>query len=70
MNTISFFIVPYIKNISDPFLHHVGNNILNINEMNEVDKKIVLMLKQCVGYFAKIIFEMIEVRHDKLFVKT
>ncbi len=28
------------------------------------------MSKEFVGYFAKIIFDMIEVRHDKLFVKT
>ncbi len=28
------------------------------------------MSKEFVGYFAKIISDMIEVRHDKLFVKT
>ncbi len=39
MNTISVFIVHYI-NISEihPFLHHAGNAVLNINEMNEVFK--------------------------------
>ncbi len=26
------------KTIRDPFLHHVGNTILNINENNEIDK--------------------------------
>ncbi len=26
------------KNIRDPFLRHVGNTVLNINEMNEVEK--------------------------------
>jgi hypothetical protein len=58
------------KNIRDHFLHHVGNTILNINEMNEVDKIKVFMSKDFVSYFAKIISEMIEERHDKLFVKT
>ncbi len=43
------------NNIRDPFLQHVGKTILNINEKE--------------GYFAKIISDMIEVRHDKLFVK-
>ncbi len=28
------------------------------------------MSKEFVGYFAKILSDMIEVRHDKLFVKT
>ncbi len=28
------------------------------------------MSKEFVGYFAKIISDMIEVRHDKLFVKN
>ncbi len=26
------------NNITDPFLQHVGNTILNINEKNEIDK--------------------------------
>ncbi len=30
----------------------------------------MVMYKEFVGYFAKIISNMIEVRHDKLFVKT
>ncbi len=30
----------------------------------------MFMSKEFVGYFAKIISDMIEVRHDKLFVKT
>ncbi len=30
----------------------------------------MLMSEEFVGYFAKIISDMIEVRHDKLFVKT
>ena len=58
------------KDIRDPFLHHVGNNVLNINEMNEVDKMKVFMSKDFVSYFAKIISEMIEERNEKLFVKT
>ncbi len=29
----------------------------------------MFMSKEFVGYFAKIISDMIEVRHDKLFVK-
>ncbi len=28
----------------------------------------MFMFKEFVGYFAKIIFDIIEVRHDKLFV--
>ncbi len=57
------------NNITDPFLHNVVNTILNINEKNEIDKIKMFMSKECVGYFAKIISDMIEVRHDKLFVK-
>ncbi len=41
--------------------------------MNEVDKIIMFIMfmsKQFVSYFAKLIYEMIEVRHDKLFFKT
>ncbi len=30
----------------------------------------MFMSKEFVGYFAKLIYDMIEVRHDKLFVKT
>ncbi len=30
----------------------------------------MFMSKEFVGYFAKITSDMIEVRHDKLFVKT
>ncbi len=56
--------------IRDPFLQHVGNTILNINEKNEIDKIKMFMCKEFVGYFAKIISDMIKVRHDKLFVKT
>ncbi len=66
MNNILFFIVHYII-ISET---HVGNTILNINEKNEIDKIKIFMSKECVGYFAKIISDVIEVRHDKLFVKT
>ncbi len=47
------------KNIRDLFF-------LNIYEMNEVDNMNMFMSKELVGYFAKIISEMIEVRHDKL----
>ncbi len=57
------------NNIRDQFLH-VGNTILNINEKNEIDKIKMFMSKEFVGYFAKIISDMIEVIHDKLFVKT
>ncbi len=62
MNTILFFIVHYIK-IS-------GNTILNINEKNEIDKIKMFMSKECVGYFVKVISDMIEIRHEKLFVRT
>ncbi len=48
----------------------IGNTILNINEKNEIDKIKMFMSKEFVGYFAKIISDIIEVRHDKLFVKT
>ncbi len=60
------------NNTRDPFLQHihVGNTILNINETNEIDKIKMFMSKEFVGYFAKIISDMIEVRHDKMFVKT
>ncbi len=58
------------NNIRNPFLQHVGNTMLNINEKNKIDKKILFMSKEFVGYFAKIISDIIEVRHDKLFVKT
>ncbi len=54
----------------DPFWQHVGNTILNINEKNEIDKMKMFMSKEFVGYFTKIISDMFEVRHDKLFVKT
>ncbi len=57
-------------NIRDQFLQHVGNTILNINEKNEIDKIKMFMSKEFVDYFAKIISDMIEVRHEKLFVKT
>ncbi len=57
-------------NIRDPFLQHVGNTILNINEENEIDKIKMVMFKEFEGYFDKILSDMIEVRHDKLFVKT
>ncbi len=30
----------------------------------------MFMSEECVDYFAKIISDMIEVRHDKLFFKT
>ncbi len=40
------------------------------DEMNELDKIKMFMSKQFVSYFAKVISEMIEVIHDKLFVKT
>ncbi len=56
------------NNIRDQFLQHV--TILNINEKNEIDKIKMFMSKEFVDYFAKIISDMIEVRHDKLFVKT
>ncbi len=65
-----FFHCSLYNNIRDPFLQHVGNTILNINEKNEIYKIKVFMSKIFVGYFAKIISDMIEVRHDKLFVKT
>ncbi len=58
------------NNIRDQFLQHVGNTILNINDKNEIDKIKMFMSKEFVGYFAKIKSDMIEVRHDKLFVKT
>ncbi len=58
------------KNIRDPFLHHAGNTILNINKMNEIDKIQMFMSTEFVGYLAKITSEMIEIRHDKPFVKT
>ncbi len=58
------------NNIRDPFLQHVSNTILNINEKNEIDKIKMFISNEFVGYFAKIISDMIEVRHDKLFVKT
>ncbi len=66
----SIFHCSLYNNITDPFLQHVGNTILNINEKNEIDKIKIFMSKEFVGYFAKIISDMIEVRHYKLFVKT
>ncbi len=38
--------------------------------MNEVNKIKMFISKQFINYFAKIISEIIEVRHGKLFVKT
>ncbi len=58
------------NNIRDPFLQHGSNTILNINERNEIDKINMFISKEFVGYFAKIISDIIEVRHDELFVKT
>ncbi len=58
------------NNIRDQFLQHVGNTILNINEKNEIDKIKMFLSKEYVGYSAKMISNMIEVRLDKLFVKT
>ncbi len=69
MNTILFFIAKYIT-ISDINSYNMLIITLNINEMNEIDKIKMFMSKEFVVYFAKIIFYMIEVRHDKLFVKT
>ncbi len=57
------------NNIRDQFLQHVGNTILNINEKNEIAKTKMFMSKEFVGYFSKIISDMNEVRHDKLFAK-
>ncbi len=59
MNIILFFLIHYIKNIIDPFLHHVGNTILNIKEKNEIDEIKMFMSKEFVGYFAKIISDII-----------
>ncbi len=53
-------------NIRHPFLHHVGNTVLNINEMNVVDKIQMFMSKVYVSCIAKIISKMIEDRDDKL----
>ncbi len=63
------FHCPLYNNIRDQFLQHGGNTILNINEKNEIDKIKMFMSEEFVGYFAKIISNMIEVRHDKLFAK-
>ncbi len=60
MNTILFFHCSLHNNIRDPFLQQVGNTILNINEKNEIDKIQMFMSKEFVGYFAKIISDMIE----------
>ncbi len=54
----------------DPFLQHVGYIILNINEMNKIDKIQMFMLKEFVGYVVKIISAIIQIRHDRMFVKT
>ncbi len=51
-------------NIRDAFLQHVINTILNINEKNEIDKIKMFVSKEFVGYFAKIISDMIEVKQD------
>ncbi len=72
MNTILFFIVHYIT-ISETHSYnmlHVVNTILKMNEKNEIDNIKMFMSKEFVGCFAKIISDMIEVRYDKLFVKT
>ncbi len=42
------------------YLDHVGNTILNINELNEIDKIRMFMSKEYIGYCAKIISEIIE----------
>ncbi len=47
------------NNIREKFLQHVGNTILNINEKNEIDKIKKFMSKEFVGYFGKIISDMI-----------
>ncbi len=41
------------NDIRDPFLHHVGNTILNINEKNEIDKIRMFMSKEVIGYLPK-----------------
>ncbi len=38
--------------------------------MNELDKIKMFMSKELVGYFTRIISELIEVRHAKMYVKT
>ncbi len=53
------------NNIRNPFLQHAGN----INEKNEIDKIKMFMSKEFVGYFAKIISDMIEVRHENCLLK-
>ncbi len=58
------------KYIRVAFLHHVGNTILDINENNEIGMIEMFISREFEGYFTKIIFDMIEVRHDKLCVKT
>ncbi len=58
------------NNIRYIFLQHVGNTILNINKKNEIDKIKMFMSKEFVGYFDKIISDMIEVRHDQIFNTT
>ncbi len=71
MNTILFYFhCSLLKTIRDPFLHHVDNTILYINEMNKIDKIHLFMSKEFVGYFTNRISEMIGIRHDKLFVKN
>ncbi len=47
------------NNIRDTFLQHVSNTILNINEKNEIDKIKMLMSKEFVSYFAKIISNLL-----------
>ncbi len=70
LNIYFIFHCSLYNNIRDPFLQHVGNTILNINEKNEIDEMKMFMSKEFVGYFTKIIFDIIEVRSDKLIIKT
>ncbi len=58
------------KKFTDPFLHHVCNTVLNIDQLNEVDKITNVYVKNICKLFCQNNIEIIEVRHDKLFVKT
>ncbi len=64
---ISRIIGQYVSVQGNPLIQ----STIDMSDFGNHQKKIkMFMSKEFVGYFAKIISNMIEVRHDKLFVKT
>ncbi len=56
------------NNIRTNFLQNIGNIIPNIRELNEVSQVKTFMSKTFLCLFAKLICDMLQKRHDSLFI--